>query len=158
MSLVRHVAAGTGGAFWAVGDTYTMKAEAAQTGGLYGLIEASVPPGGGPPPHTHTREDEAFYLLDGELEFHAEERTIRAVAGDFVYLPRGIQHWFGNPGESVARALMILTPGGMESFFTEIGTPVRAGELAPAMAPEEFGKIAAVAASYGSIVPPPDHG
>src|ERR1700754_3843878 len=46
----------------------TPKAPPEPTAGAFALVEASVPPGGGPPPHLHTREDEAFYLLDGELQ------------------------------------------------------------------------------------------
>jgi hypothetical protein len=71
---VRCVRATDGDAFWVVGDTYAIKTSAQLTGGAYGLVEASVPPGSGPPPHVHTREDEAFYVLDGQLEFTAGSR------------------------------------------------------------------------------------
>ncbi|WP_297549880.1 cupin domain-containing protein [Amycolatopsis sp.] len=81
-----------------VGDTYTVKATVESTGGAFGLLEASVPPGSGPPPHVHTRQDEAFYLLDGVLEVTAGEKTTVVRTGDFVYLPRGTAHWFRNPG------------------------------------------------------------
>jgi quercetin dioxygenase-like cupin family protein len=123
-----YVRAGEGPSAWVVGDTYTFKATAEQTGGAFALIEASIPPGSGPPPHTHTREDEAFYLLDGALEITAGEQTTLARPGDFVYLPRGLVHCFRNPTVGAARALILVTPAGFERFFQEVGMPARPGE------------------------------
>jgi quercetin dioxygenase-like cupin family protein len=60
-------------------------------------MEALVPPGGGPPPHTHSGEDETFYLLEGEIEFLLGEARITAGPGDFVNVPRGTVHCFRNP-------------------------------------------------------------
>src|SRR5437763_14005735 len=73
--------AGEGKAYWVVGDLYTILASGADTGGAYALIHATVPPGGGPPPHVHRREDEAFYVLGGEVAFHADGRDVGAGAG-----------------------------------------------------------------------------
>jgi len=146
------VAAGEGTVSRLVGDTYTLKATAGSTGGNFGLVEASVPAGGGPPPHVHTREDEAFYLLDGELEFGTKGRTGRARAGDFVFLPRGSAHWFRNPGVTPAKALILVTPGGFEQFFVDAGTPARAGELPPAPDPDELARIAELSERYGAAL------
>jgi quercetin dioxygenase-like cupin family protein len=66
-----HVRAGEGPAIWMAGDTHTLKATAESTGGSLALLEASIPPGCGPPPHTHGSEDEAFYMLAGTLEIVA---------------------------------------------------------------------------------------
>jgi mannose-6-phosphate isomerase-like protein (cupin superfamily) len=150
---VRYVRAADGDAFWMVGDTYTIKASAQITGGAYGLVEASVPPGSGPPPHVHTREDEAFYILDGQLEFTAGEQTVLAGAGDFVYLPRGEMHRFTNPGIFPARALMLLSPGGFEGFFRDAGTPARPGEPAPPFDPADAPRIASISARFGGEIP-----
>jgi mannose-6-phosphate isomerase-like protein (cupin superfamily) len=98
------VHAGEGRSIWVVGDTYTFKATAESTGGMLALMEASIPPGSGPPPHVHTNEDEAFYLLAGVLDISAGEETFAARAGDFVFLPRGTPHCFTNPGVDAARA------------------------------------------------------
>jgi mannose-6-phosphate isomerase-like protein (cupin superfamily) len=136
-----------------VGDTYTIKASAQITGGAYGLVEASVPPGSGPPPHVHTREDEAFYILDGQLEFTAGEQTVLAGAGDFVYLPRGEMHRFTNPGIFPARALMLLSPGGFEGFFRDAGVPARPGEPAPPFDPADAPRIASISARFGGEIP-----
>ena len=149
---VRCVRAADGDAFWTVGDTYTIKASASITGGAYSLVEASVPPGSGPPPHVHTREDEAFYILDGQLEFTAGEQTVLAGAGDFIYLPRGDMHRFTNPGIFPARALMLLSPGGFEGFFRDAGIPARPGEPAPPLDPADAPRLASISARFGGEI------
>jgi uncharacterized RmlC-like cupin family protein len=82
-------------------------------------MEALVPPGGGPPPHIHTREDKTFYLLEGELEFLLGEETIVARPGDFVNVPRGTVHRFTNTGTGTARVVLTFTPAGIERWFEE---------------------------------------
>src|SRR3954454_7426381 len=89
-------AAETGPAFWGPGDHYTFLVTGDETGGAYFVMEALVPPGGGPPPHIHTREDETFYVLDGEIEFLIGDELIDAGRGDFVSVPRGTVHRFRN--------------------------------------------------------------
>lgn len=114
-----HVAAGHGVTKWFSGDVYTMRLQAAQTGGSIGIVEASVPPGGGPVPHTHAEQEETFYLLSGELEFLDGERTFTAVTGDIVHIPRMVRHRFKNVGMHTTRLLFIYTPGGAEGLFVE---------------------------------------
>jgi quercetin dioxygenase-like cupin family protein len=152
---VSIVRSGEGSSVWLVGDTYTFKATSETTGGAFALIEASVPPGGGPPPHVHTREDEAFYLLDGVLEVTAGEETTLVRAGDFVFLPRGTVHWFRNPGVDAARALILATPAGFERFFAEAGVPARPGEQAPQFGPDQFERVAELSAKYGADIQAP---
>src|SRR5262245_47400614 len=94
---------GDGKACWVVGDLYTILASGEDTGGAYALMHAVVPPGGGPPPHLHRREDEAFYVLEGELVFQADGRDIAATAGAWITLPRGSLHTFRNTGTSAAK-------------------------------------------------------
>ncbi|WP_051341572.1 quercetin 2,3-dioxygenase [Pseudonocardia spinosispora] len=143
------VRAGQGPAIWMVGDTYTLKATSESTGGAFALIEASIPSGGGPPPHIHTREDEAFYLLSGQLQVSVGDETTLVRGGDFVYLPRGIAHSFTNPGVSAAHALLLITPGGFEGFFAELGTRARVGEQAPPFDPSDFERVAEATRRYG---------
>jgi quercetin dioxygenase-like cupin family protein len=112
-----HVPAGEGPTTWFSGDTYTIKASGQSTGGSLGLVEATVPPGGGPIAHAHTRADEAFYVLSGELEILDGSRTFVAGAGDFVFIPRGIRHRFKNTGLHSSRMLFMFTPGGEEGVF-----------------------------------------
>ena len=112
--------AGEGKAYWVVGDLYTILASGEDTGGAYALIHTEVPPGGGPPPHVHRREDEAFYVLEGELAFHADGRDIRARAVAWVMLARGSLHTFKNAGPLTARMLIVVTPSGLERFLASV--------------------------------------
>ncbi|MFD9881025.1 cupin domain-containing protein [Streptomyces alboflavus] len=155
---VRHVRSGEGRSLWVVGDTYTIKAGGDSTNGAFALIEASVPPGGGPPPHVHGREDEAFYLLDGELEVLAGRTTTRARVGDFLYLPRGIVHGFTNPGVTPARMLILTAPAGFERFFAEAGVPAKPGEQAPPLDPSDFARLAELTRAYGAHIEGPADG
>jgi quercetin dioxygenase-like cupin family protein len=131
-----HVPAGQGPTIWAASDVYTVKATAAQTGGLFGFIDVSVPPGGGPEPHAHNDQAETFYLLSGELEFLDGDRAFTAVAGDFVHVPRGIRHRFKNRSAHTAKMIFMFTPGGPEEAFLRYSDPARPGEQAPPLGPE----------------------
>ena len=152
VSLVR---AGEGPSVWVVGDTYTFKATGESTGGVLALMEVSIPPGSGPPPHVHTHEDEAFYVLAGVLELSAGEETFAARAGDFVFLPRGTPHCFSNPGVDAARALILAAPAGIDRFFYEVGSPARPGKQAPPLGPGEIDRIIKSAPRYGMRIQPP---
>jgi quercetin dioxygenase-like cupin family protein len=114
-----HRPAGTARAFWGPGDLYRFLVTGEETGGAYFVMEALVPPGGGPPPHIHTREDETFYVLDGQVEFLLGEETIVAGPGDFVNVPRGTVHRFQNTGTETARLVLTFTPAGIEHWFEE---------------------------------------
>jgi quercetin dioxygenase-like cupin family protein len=114
-----HRRSGTGRAFWGPGDHYTFLVTGAESGGAYFAMEALVPPGGGPPRHIHTREDETFYLLQGNVEVLLGEQTVVAGPGDFVNVPRGIVHRFRNTGTDTARIILTFTPAGIEHWFEE---------------------------------------
>jgi quercetin dioxygenase-like cupin family protein len=131
-----YVPAGAGPTIWAASDVYTVKATATQTDGLFGFLDASVPPGGGPEPHAHNDQGETFYLLTGELEFLDGDRTFTAVAGDFVHVPRGIRHRFKNRGTHTARMIFMFTPGGPEEAFLQYSDEARPGEQAPPLGPD----------------------
>ena len=96
---------------WLVGDLIEVKLSAEDTGGAYSMIEETSPPGGGAPPHLHRDEDEAFCVLEGEVEFLLGEGTIPAGAGTCVPIPKGPLHTFKNVGTSPSRVLGVLTPG-----------------------------------------------
>src|SRR5215470_17057680 len=91
---VQHVTAGSGRVYWGPGDQIRFILTGAETGGAFFLADVSVPPGGGPPPHVHDREDETFYLLQGALTVWVGDQTIYASPGDCAHLPRGIVHSF----------------------------------------------------------------
>ena len=82
------------------------------------------------PPHYHKLEDESFYLLEGEIEFHVGDKKFRAVAGQLVVLPKNVPHHFDLISET-AKALLLITPGGFEVFFKEFGQPAQTLALPP---------------------------
>jgi len=144
------LAAGDGRSIWVVGDRYTIKCSGNDTSGAYALLEAIVPPGGGPPPHIHSREDEAFYVLEGKLQFHADGCSFTATSGAWVTLARGSLHYFKNTGLNPARMLIVVTPSGLENFFLEIGREAVDGETEPvALTPEDIQKLLQTAPKYG---------
>src|SRR4051812_12594113 len=123
--------AGEGRAYWVVGDLYTILASGEDTGGAYALIHAELPPGGGPPPHVHHREDEAFYVLEGVLTFQADGRDLTGKPGTWITLPRGSRHSFRNTGLATARMLIVVSPAGLERFFAEVGQEATDRTAAP---------------------------
>ncbi len=151
----RHLRAGEGRSIWIVGDTYTFKAVGADTNGALVLFEGTVSPQLGPPPHIHHREDEFYYVLEGELEILDGDRTFMASAGSFVHIPRGTLHRFKNMGATPARMLTFFTPAGMENFFFEAGLPAQEGGSAPPLGPKEIGRTLAAAPKYGMELPLP---
>jgi quercetin dioxygenase-like cupin family protein len=146
--------AGEGRAYWVVGDRYTVLASGEDTGGAYALIHTEVPPGGGPPPHVHRREDEAYYVLEGEVAFHADGQDIPATAGAWVTLAKGSRHTFKNTGSATARMLIVVTPSGLERFFAEVGLEAR-GQSPPTVTPADIERLLAVAPRYGVEIQPP---
>ena len=99
------------------GGPLTFKVRGDQTGGRLTAIENEIAPGDGPPLHTHTHEDESWYVIEGELRFKLGDELSHAPAGSFVFVPRGTPHCFQNVGASPARILVIFNPSGMERFF-----------------------------------------
>jgi quercetin dioxygenase-like cupin family protein len=144
-----HVPADGGITKWFFGDTYTMKLTSGLTNGSLGLMEASVPPGGGPIPHTHAAEDEIFYLMTGELEFLMGEKVFTASAGDVVFIPRTVAHRFRNNGVRPATMLFLYTPGGAENIFIEAGDEPEPGKAAPFWGPERLPMLAPLMDKYG---------
>ena len=132
-----------------MGDIYRFGATGAETNGRYTIIEAIVPPGGGAPLHLHTREDETFYVLEGQFTLKIGDETLVAGPGTFVNLPIGNPHSFRNESEETARVLISFTPSGLEDYFFAIGQQVDYGELPPKPTPEEIDKMIKLAPSYG---------
>jgi|SRR5215471_2062254 len=121
---------------WFLRNRVTVKATAQTTGGAYGLIESWIAPGFSPPLHVHHAEDEAFYVLEGELTMRCGDRTFRAKPGAFVFLPRDVPHTFVVEGEAPARMLTLLSPGGCEAMFVEGGRLPEHDGLPPATPPD----------------------
>jgi mannose-6-phosphate isomerase-like protein (cupin superfamily) len=149
-----HSAPGGGESVWVVGDLITLKLTSEDTGGAFSLFEGTIPPGGGPP-HVQHREDESFYVLEGEFEILVGEDTIPAGAGSCVHVPSGTLHMFKNVGTSSSRILGVLTPGRFEKFFLEAGELVTEGASAPEGEPD-VGRLVEIGQKYGLKTPPPE--
>jgi len=122
----KYVPAGTGPMYCGPGDRVSFLATGADSQGGCFIVEGIASPGGGPPPHIHHREDESFFILEGNLTFQAGRETIHSKPGDFVHVPRGTVHSFKNEGTEPCRALVIISPAGptgMQQFFEESFTP-----------------------------------
>ena len=99
----------------------TFKATGEQTGGSIGLIEATTPPGAGPPRHVHYSCDELFYVLEGQFLFLVGERQVNGLPGTFVFIPRGTVHAAKVIGTEPGKVLAAYIPGGQERSFEEFG-------------------------------------
>jgi quercetin dioxygenase-like cupin family protein len=137
---LKVVPPGKGQTLMMVGGRYTFLASGEDTGGAYALIEMVLPPAGGPPPHIHEREEESFYVLEGTLQFQVGDESVTAGAGTYVKTPRGVPHALKNVGTTPARALVLVTPSGIEKYFAEIGQPV--GEMPSANTLEKAKEVA----------------
>lgn len=132
------------------GGIYTIKATGKDTGGAYAMIEMLVPPQSGPPPHTHSREMESFYIIEGSLSVWQGNQKFTAEAGSLVIAPPGLLHAFKNEGETPVRALALITPAGLEKFFEEVGSPLKQNSGDPEkVASEDLERIVSTAARYG---------
>ncbi len=142
-----------------VGDTYTILLAGGDTAGRFALIDMLVPSGAGPPPHRHDFE-EAFHVLEGEIEvsFRGEPTTLRT--GETANIPALALHAFRNATETPVRLLCTVAPAGLEEFFAEVGDPV-ASRTAPAPTLDEDARAArmqkglALAAKYRVDPSPP---
>jgi mannose-6-phosphate isomerase-like protein (cupin superfamily) len=102
-----------------VGDTVRVKTSTRDTGGAMTVLEFAIAPGSGPALHTHVREDEVWYVLEGEFRFKAGEAMFRVPAGGMAFGPRRTPHTFQNVGAAPGRLLVITAPSGAERFFED---------------------------------------
>ncbi len=132
------VPSGQGHLLTARGNVMAFKAVAAQTGGDFSLMERTVPPGARmPPPHRHVNCSEAFFVLAGTITFRLDEAELSGGAGDFLPVPRGAGHTFGNTGTEPARLLVLHAPA-MDAYFEELHRLWAAGEPPPREAEREL--------------------
>lgn len=112
-----------------MGGFAIFKLGSAETGGAFALVEHRLGPRQlGAPVHTHQHEDEASYVLEGEVVVLLGDKLFQVGAGNLVLKPRGIPHTFWNPGATPARLLELIYPGGFERYFEELAALVAAGE------------------------------
>lgn len=106
-----------------VGDTYTILISGDDTNGRYALIDMSIPPGGGPPPHRHDFE-EMFHVLEGEVDVTIRGQMSTANTGQTVNVPALAPHSFRNATDQTVRLLCLVAPAGLEAYFAEFGDHV----------------------------------
>jgi mannose-6-phosphate isomerase-like protein (cupin superfamily) len=124
-----------------------VRAPADATGGAFTLLEATEPPGFGPPMHIHHDAAEAFYVLEGEYRIHLPDGEHRCPTGSFVYIPAGIEHGF-RVGDVPSRKLNLYAPAAMIGYFDELSAAIRSGDADP-------DRLDAVARRFGMEVTGP---
>jgi mannose-6-phosphate isomerase-like protein (cupin superfamily) len=143
-------APGSGPTLDVLGVTHSYKAMASDTGQQFSVWESIVPPGRGAPAHTHSREDEAFYVLSGEVVMDIEGATgpLHLGTGAFLFAPRHRRHGYRNVGTDTARLLVFAMPGAgldrMFAAFDELGR--RSGGMPPVQA------VATIAEQHGVVI------
>ncbi len=148
MSNQIYLEPGEGRLLSVIGERVTCKVVGEESEGAWSLFEVSVPPGGGPPPHSHDEFDEAYYVLEGELELLAGERTVRAVPGSFITIPRGTVHTYRNDTAAMAKFLAWGYPSGVELFFEELDREVKS-------MPPDVAQVQGIAARHNVRFAPP---
>ena len=161
--------AGEGEARWWGGGLATIKVTGKQTGDLYSIVEVLEPEGAKAPLHLHRKEDEAFWVLEGEMSFHIGEETIEARPGSFVFGPKDVPHTY-TVDSGPAKLLFLLSPPGFEGFIEAISEPAKAHTLPPSKLEDpsdeddttdeaESESFAVLEARYGCEIvgTPPEH-
>ncbi len=139
----------TENARWWFDALAVIKTRAADTNGQLTIVEVTEPPNAEAPLHVHHREDEAFWVLEGEVTLYVGDETIEASAGDFAVGPRGIPHKF-KVGPDGCRMLFIVTPAGFEELVRLISVPAESRSLPPGLQePAGSADFPALVASYG---------
>lgn len=146
-----------GRALWHLGALLTFKALGAETGGQFWALEGLADRHMAVPLHAHSREDEIWYVLEGEIAFTVGNETRAAGPGSFVYIPRNVPHTFRIQSET-ARWFGIGTPAGLDEWFFETGEPAQSLTLPPPPpGPPDVAAIVASLQAYGTetLGPPP---
>ncbi|KAL2623545.1 hypothetical protein R1flu_003750 [Riccia fluitans] len=141
---------------WAFGVLVTMRLLGHQTGGTISSFEDEVLPGASAPFHYHTKEDETFIMLEGNLTWIAGEKEHAVSNGAALFIPRGTPHSFRNDSGKKARMLVIYTPAGQEQWFLDVGKPVEDPEKPPEVTPEDMKAAVKLGVEqYGMVFLPP---
>ena len=115
---------------WENGNLTTNLAEKKDTNGAFFLVEAMLAPGTEPPPHVHTREDELFYVLEGDFDVYVGKEAFKVEKGECVFLPRFKPHAFLVRSPAL-RMLGLVAPGGLEEAFRSMREPAQILDLPP---------------------------
>jgi mannose-6-phosphate isomerase-like protein (cupin superfamily) len=134
----------------AFGDTVQVKLSGEDTADSLVVGMGTTPPGHGPPPHIHHREDELFIVIEGSFRFFGEKGWSDPVgAGAIAYTPRGVLHTFQNAGTQLGRQWVLAMPSGFERFFSQCAEVFATG------GPPDIQRIIAISEEHGlEFVPP----
>jgi quercetin dioxygenase-like cupin family protein len=130
------------GSKWFFGGRISIRSRGEDTAGKLAVLEQLADPGVGSPWHVHHAEDEAFYVLEGQMRFICGDQQWTADAGTWVYLPKDIPHGFEVVGSEPAHFLLFITPAGFENFVAELCEDEPSG-------PPDIPVVIEVAARYG---------
>jgi quercetin dioxygenase-like cupin family protein len=122
-----------------LGEQVAIITNGEMTHGASALIIQTTAPGGGPPPHKHTKEDETFTVLEGDFEILDNGRWHSVPKGEVIFAPRGSIHTFRNAGTTVGRMAVFIAPAGFEGFFEQI----------EGLTPADMAKILGIADKFG---------
>ena len=143
-------------ALWLLGGLYDIRVSGEETGGRFTVVEITVPPGLGAPPHVHEDADETVYVLEGHGRYHYEGQTVEAGPGAVLHFPKGTEEWFENSGDTPLKVLITYAPAGIDRFFQEVGEPAPSRTLPPPMdGPPDLERLQAVGHRYNLDLRPP---
>ena len=131
-----------------MGEPTLLKVTGEDTGGAYSFAEVFVNQTSPVPLHTHSREDEAFYVLEGDITFQVGDETIEAGPGSFVFGPKGVPHTY-TVNSPTARVLMLFSPAGFENFIRATSVATDSLEMPrPEDVEIDWDQVTAAAAEY----------
>jgi mannose-6-phosphate isomerase-like protein (cupin superfamily) len=140
---------------WFIDNLVYVHIDGDTSGGSFALLEMCGGRGDMPPLHVHERDDETFYVIDGELSLFVGEQQLILGASQAALAPRAVPHCYRVESEE-ARWLLITTPAGLDSFVREVAEPAPTDELPPAGRPQDPALLAQAAAKVGiEILGPP---
>ena len=135
------VKAGKGNTLNILGMPLRFLCDAEDTAGAWSLMEEEIPVGLGPPPHRHDW-DEAYYVIEGALDFEIDGKQVHIGRGDFTYLPRKTVHAFKGASPSPARVLIFAAPAHSSAFFEDVNREVRT-------VPDDLAKVPSIGQRHG---------
>jgi quercetin dioxygenase-like cupin family protein len=146
---------GEGQAYWFLGGLYEIRVAGDESGGELTVMQMTLPPGMGPPPHTHPG-GETVCVLEGTLRYHIGDEAFEGGPGSVFHIPEGTVENFEPTGDSPLRVLVAYTPGGIDKFFAEVAEPAQARELPPPPdSPPDIERMAEIGGRYGMHIQVP---
>lgn len=148
------VKSGDGEQYWVRGNLFGFKASTREVGHGFAVVETTLHPVAAAPAHVHHETDEGVFMIQGRMLVDVGEQRLDLSAGDFAFLPRDIPHRYLPQEPGPVRTLWILSPGGYENYWRDMGIPVQRGEKPPPPTPPDPDYMARLAAKYATEILP----